>query len=113
MTITEMNLAAQNLENFLCEVVEKYKEEAASSAAELLSWIEGWSIEHGYGRLGFYVVVGIAETCWKTYDDEKVVVNYNKMLLDILAVVRRNDDILLRMSDLQLFDLLFSGFSQQ
>lgn len=112
MTFTEMNLATQNLENFLCEVVEKYKEEGANSAAELLSWIEGWSMEKGYGRLPFYAVVGVATTCWKIYDDKKVVVNYSKLVLDILAVVRRNDDELLRMSDMQLFDLLFSGFAQ-
>lgn len=112
MDFTNMNIAVQNLETFLQEVVEKYKEEGASSAAELLSWIEGWSMEHGYGRLAFYAVVGIAQTCWKVYDNEKVVVNFRQMVLDILAVARRNVEDYITMSDFELFYELFSDFAE-
>lgn len=117
MTIMEEITARQNLESFLETVIKKYYTDCQSAAVELVSWIDTECIKTGYGRIGFYACVAIAEVCWKIWDEDIYQnnndnINYDKLITKILNIIRRNDSFdSIDKSDAELFEIWFFNFA--
>ena len=116
MKKTQETMAIKNLKTFLGKVIHKYYTDCESAAVELVSWIDTECIKTGYGRIGFYACVAIAEVCWKVWDhytyEYQVDVDYEILISNILAIIRRNDTDFSQMSDAELFEIQFSNFAE-